>query len=162
MIEITTKLTQEDFIKLNFHLLYRKWAVKTISILGVFFIIVSVLTIFSGNSSWFLLVFGLFITVGLRLQVYFAAKRNFKSNGRISESITYKFDKENIQIKGESFDLQMSWDKVYSVTENKDFVLIWQSRQIANAINKRDYKNSEKTTFKEIVNLQKGIKNKIK
>ncbi len=88
MIQVTTKLTQEDFIKLNYHLLYRKWAIKGLFILGTFFIVLSIFTIITSSSSWFLLIFGLYLSIGLRLQTYFSAKKNFKSNRRISEPTT--------------------------------------------------------------------------
>ena len=111
---------------------------------------------------WFQLIFGLFLTVGLPVQVYFAAKRNYKSTGRISETIAYEFDKEHIQLTGESFNSKLTWDKIYSVTENKDWVLIWQNRQIANVVPKRDFKDGQLQAFKDIVKLQSGLKNKLK
>lgn len=111
---------------------------------------------------WFQLVFGLFMTIGLPIQVYFTAKRNYKSNGRINETINYDFDSENIQLTGESFNSKLTWDKVYSVTENKDWILIWQNRQVANVVPKRDFKDGELKTFKDFVKSHSGLKNKLK
>ena len=89
-------------------------------------------------------------------------KKNYKSNGRISETINYEFDKENIQLIGESFNSTLTWEKIYSVTENKYWILIWQSRQVANVIPKRDFINGDLQTFKSIVNSHRGLKNKLR
>jgi YcxB-like protein len=162
MINIITRLSVDDYIKVNYHMLYRKWAIKGMTGFGIFFILLSLFTLISGDFSWFLFVFGLFLTVGLRTQVYFAAKRTYKTDGRVSEKIEYLFDKEEITITGESFNSRLTWDKIYSVTENKDWVLIWQNRQIANVIPKRDIKDGELQALKDIVNSQSGLKNKLK
>jgi hypothetical protein len=100
--------------------------------------------------------------MGLRVTVYMNAKSSYKSDGRISETITYEFDEEKIQVIGESFNSKLTWNKIYSVTENKDWVLIWQNRQIANVVPKRDFKDGELRTFKSIIKLQSGLKNKLK
>lgn len=120
MIRIITTLTLDDYIKVSYHMFYSKWAIKGMTGLGIFFILLSLLTLISGDFSWFLFIFGLFLTAGLRIQVYFAAKRTFKTDERISERIEYRFDKEEIAITGESFNSSLTWDKIYSVTENKD------------------------------------------
>ena len=146
----------------NYHMFYRKWAIKGMTGFGLFFILLSLFTLMSGDFSWFLLILGLFLTIGLRVQVYFSAKRNYKTDGRVGERIEYLFDNDEIRITGESFSSRLTWDKIYSVTENKDWVLIWQNQQIANFVPKRDFKDSELTSFKEIVKRQAGPKNKLK
>jgi len=161
MINVTTKLTVDDYIKVNYHMVYRKWAIKGMVGFGIFFVLLSLFTLVSGDFSWFLLIFGLFLTVGLRTQVYFAAKRTYKTDGRISENLEYLFDNKEITITGESFNSRLTWDKIYSVTENKDWVLIWINRQIANVVPKRDFKNGELQAFKAIVGSQTGLKNKL-
>lgn len=162
-IILTTKLSIDDYIKVNYHLLYRKLAIKFMTAIGLFMLLIIAFSFNNFTSfPWIQLIFGLFLTVGLPIQLYFAAKRNYKSNGRISETIIYEFDKENIQTIGESFNAKLTWDKIYSVTENKDWVLIWQNRQIANVVPKRDFKDGELLAFKDIVKLQSGLKNKLK
>lgn len=161
MIDISTKLSIDDYVKVNYYILYRKWAIKGMTGLGFFFILLSLFSLALGDFAWFLLVFGLFLTAGLRIQVYFAALRTYKTDGRVSENINYSFDNNEIRITGESFNSRLTWNKIYSVTENKDYVLIWQNQLIANAIPKRDFRENEFASFKQIVNEQTNIKNKI-
>jgi hypothetical protein len=161
-VTLRTKLTLDDYIKVNYHLLYRKMVIKFMTAIGLFLL---VLLIFLFNTftqfPWFQLIFGLFLTIGLPVQVYFAAKRNYRSNGRISETIIYEFDNEYIQLTGESFNSKLTWDKIYSVTENKDWILIWQNRQIANVVPKRDFKIGELQALRDIVKSHSGVKNKL-
>ncbi|MCB0515263.1 MAG: YcxB family protein [Chitinophagales bacterium] len=162
-IILTTKLSLKDYIKVSYHLTYRKLAIKFITGIGLF-ILVSIIFSYSSLTQfpWIQLIFGLYFTVVIAILVYFYAIRNYKSNRRISETINYEFDSENIQITGESFSSKLTWNKIYSVTENKDWILIWQSRQIANIVPKRDFKEGELQAFKDIVKSQSGLKNKLK
>ena len=162
-INLTTKLSIEDYIKVNYHLFYQKLSNKIMTGIGLFMLLMMVISFRTfAEFPWFLLIFGLFLILGLPVQIYFTAKKNYKSNGRISETINYEFDKENIQLLGESFNSTLTWEKIYSVTENKDWILIWQSRQVANVIPKRDFINGDLQTFKSIVNSHRGLKNKLR
>lgn len=161
MINITTKLSPDDYVKVNYYMLYRKWAIKAMTGFGFFFIFLSLFTLASGNFSWFLLILGLFFTAGLRVQVYFAARKTYKTDGRINEQIEYLFDDNEIKITGQSFNSRLTWEKIYSVSENKDWILIWQNQHIANAIPKRDFKENELISFKQIVNGQTRLKNEL-
>jgi hypothetical protein len=162
-LTVTTQLTIDDFVRVNFHLLYRKISIKFLTGIGVFLLLSALfLLIAQGYFSWFATLFALLLIVGYPAQVYFGARQNYKSNARISEKIIYEFDEEFIQLTGESFTTKLTWEKIYRVTENKDWILIWPNRQLANVIPKTAFKEEELKAFKEIVNLQKGIKNKLK
>ncbi len=76
----------------------------------------------------------------------------------IGETIEYQFDNEEIIVTGQSFSSRFSWNKIYKVTETKDWVLIWQNRQMANVIPKRSFEGDDLKSFKEIVNNQKTLK----
>jgi hypothetical protein len=162
-IILTTKLSIDDYIKVNYHLMYRKFSMKFMTGFGLLLLLI---VAFSFNNfkefPWFLLIFAFFISIGQPVIVYFTVKKNYKSNGRISETIIYEFDNESIQMTGESFNSKLTWNKIYSVTENKDWILIWQNRQIANVVPKRNFKNGELQIFKDILNSQVGLKNKLK
>ncbi|MBS1506504.1 MAG: YcxB family protein [Bacteroidetes bacterium] len=162
-IILSTKLSIDDFIKVNYHMLYRKLIMKFITGVGIIMLILIAVSFNDYETfPWFQLLFALFVTVGLPVQLYFSAKRNYNTNNRVSELITYEIDKENIHMIGESFDTKLSWDKVYGVSENKDWMLIWQTQQIANVLPKRDFKDNQLQAFREVVKLQSRLKNKLK
>jgi hypothetical protein len=164
-IAVTTKLSIEDYIKVNYHLFYRRWPAKLILGLGIFMLLMFSLSLFSNEfslSSLIALIFPLLMIAGLPINIYFAAKKSYNKNARISEPIRYEFDKEYIEVIGESFNSKQTWDKIYSVTETKDWVLIWQNQQVANVIPKRDFKNYEFKAFAEIVKTHQSIKNRLR
>lgn len=162
-ITLTTQLSIADYTKVTFHILYRNFAIKFLTGTGLFMFLAIGISFNDFDSfPWVPLLIAFFFTVGLPLQVYFNARRNYKSNGRINEPVTYELNEEHIELTGESFNSKLTWDKVYSVTENKDWVLIWQNRQVANVLPKRDFNDDELQTFKDLVKLQSRLKNKLK
>lgn len=73
----------------------------------------------------------------------------------------YHFEDDQLTVKGESFSSQYTWEKVYKVTETKKWIFIWQSRQIANLIKKRDIADVQISILKEILDRNK-VKNNLK
>jgi hypothetical protein len=157
-----TQLNREDYVKVSYHITYRKFAMKFMTGLGIFMMVLGLfLFIVEGTFSWFVMLFAFYLAVGLPLMIKFSARRNYRSNKRISEKIRYDIDREFIELTGDSFTSKLTWDKVYNVTETKEWLLIWQNSQVANVVPKRDLKEDEIQVFKSIVKGQKGIKNEL-
>jgi hypothetical protein len=159
---IKTKLSEKDFINVNFVLLYKKALIKIltgISFLGLLIFIASLTfaPISFPISSVFYIVFVLGV---LPLVTFFTAKKNYKSNKRISEDIEYQFHPDALFVTGESFTSQLSWDKIHKVTKTKNWLLIWQSSQMANVIPLQNMFTSELDDLKSIL-LQKSVKNNL-
>ena len=148
---IKTKLTQKDFINVSFFLLLRKRSIKIL--IGIFFVFIlsTFISLFSPKTELMQALFPLLFIAAVPLLIYFGAKRNYASNKRISESIEYKFEKDALIITGESFNSQLSWDKIYKVTKSMNWLLIWQNAQIANVIPKRDVWQSHLDDLKDIL-----------
>lgn len=163
-IKLSTRLTQEDYIKVNFHLLYRKLSIKIFTGIWIFVLLISLTTFLDGRilETWPQILFIVAFVSALPAVTYFSAKSNYKSNQRISETILYEFSDDIMITTGESFSANLTWEKVYSVTETKNWVLIWQNKQVANIVPKRDFYNDDLLRFKEIVRKHKGVKNKLK
>ncbi|WP_205502195.1 YcxB family protein [Rufibacter psychrotolerans] len=163
-ITLTTQLSEQDYIKVNFHFVFRKWKGKFMLVLGIFSLM-SVLFLYLTDAltevPWIGLIFGLYLTVGFPVQLYFAAKKAFKTHQRVSETIVYAFEPDRIRITGESFQSTFTWDKVYSLTETKDWVLIWTTPQVANVVPKRDFSPAQLRGFKQLAKAQQGPKNKL-
>jgi hypothetical protein len=117
---IKTKLSERDFINVNFILMYSRFYVKfftciTLLILLIFPLRWSV----QSNVSFSELVGPLAMLAFIPLITFFGAKRNYKANKRIQEPIEYQIDSEFLKIKGESFNSQQTWDKISKVTKKK-------------------------------------------
>jgi len=159
-MDIKTQLSEKDFIKVNFLLLYKKKFAKIITAMAIFVLIISIITGLNNPKylSFTQIIFPIAMMIWLPLLTYFSAKKNFSSNKRISEVIEYKFEKDFLDIKGESFSSQLSWDKIYKVNKTKNWVLIWQNSQVTNVIPRRNLWEGEVTGLKEILNNHK-VKN---
>jgi hypothetical protein len=161
-MEIKTKLTEKDFINVNLVILYKKLSIKIAIGLVVLVALLSLYYSISNNKpfafdtiSWPLIFFVL-----LPLFTIIGAKRNFRSNERIKETIEYKFEDDYLHVKGESFTSQLSWDKIFKVTLDKNWLLIWQSRQVANVIPRRDIWEGDVKKLKEILDRH-NVKNNL-
>ena len=125
------------------------------------FILSTVFSFIKGNSFestqilWVILFLGI-----VPLMTYFNAKKNYSSNKRISEEIEYRFEENYLDIHGESFNSQYTWDKIYKITQTQNWVLIWHNRQVANPIPKRDIWKGELADLKDIV-VKHRVKNNL-
>lgn len=154
-------MTEKDYINVNFVLLYRRVFVKIFTGIMIFCVLFTLLAaaFFSIGSYSSLIGPGVILFV-FPLLTYFSAKQNYASNQRMTETIEYQFGEDNLVVKGESFNAQLSWDKIYKVTQTKNWVLIWQNRQVANVIPKKDIWEGQIEELKIILNRHK-IKNNL-
>lgn len=51
----------------------------------------------------------------------------------------YEFTSEKIKITGETFNSELDWGKTYEIKELKDWILIYQNRQVANVLPKESF-----------------------
>jgi hypothetical protein len=154
-ISVKTKLTLKDYRALLFSLTYRKPMVIFLSLIGILMFVTSILYflgIFKSFSSppYFQFVLGLFVIFILPLSIHFQAKRNLISNKRLSEVITYEFTDDQVGMIGESFTSSYNWEKINKLQVTKKWVLIFQSKAIANVI-KRDCFNE--SDFDKLIQL---------
>lgn len=164
-IEISTRLFLDDFRRLNLHLLYRNYAIKLLTGVGIFLMACVILLFFLTKMEQFSIggfAIGFALAFLMPITSYISAKKNYNSNQRISEIMKYKFDDSEICIEGESFNSTLIWNKVHKVSESKDFILIWQSSQTVNAIPKRDFPTKELKAFAQIVHGISGLKSKLR
>jgi hypothetical protein len=157
---IKTKLTEQDFIRANFLLFYSKTSTRVISVLFLFPLVINILLFILADKAKVSpgqIILSALICGILPGIIYFASKRGFKRN-KINEPIDYQFDEDYVSMKGDSFESKYAWQKVYKVTETKNWLMIWHNSQVANPIHKRYLLPSELDTIKDLVH-RKGLKN---
>ncbi len=161
-MQIRTKLTEADFIQVNFVLLWRRPALK-ISI-GIILLVnaysIYMQIVYGTGLSPDMIIWPAMILLVLPLITFIGAKMNYRSNARIKENIEYIFDNDDLEIKGESFSSRLTWEKIHKVTKTKNWILIWQSRQVANVIPLRDIWEGDITMLKDILNRHQ-VKNNL-
>lgn len=159
---IKTQLTEKDFINANFVMLYNKTSTKVITGIGTLFLLLFIIfSMYDGkHSSISQFLTPAIILLGLPAMTYFAAKKNYATNHRISENIEYIFEEDHLQIKGSSFTTQLTWDKLYKVTETKNWIFIWHTAQTANPIAKKDIWEEQVAELKVLLDIH-NVKNKL-
>ena len=137
-----------------------------ISFIGAMMLIISIMHFLglydAGGPPYFHLIFGLFVTGFLPFSVYRSATKNYTSNQRLSEVIMYEFDIEQIRIKGESFNSELTWPKTHRVLELNDWILIYQNKLVANIIPKDSFSSEQLAEFKQLVKGLTSVKSKLK
>ncbi len=160
-MEIVSKIAEKDYISALFTILWSKRSIKycTIIFLLIFissFFNVAVLKTADPITPLFPLLF-LIVFSG---SIYLGAKRTFKTDARVRETIRYVFDDAKLIIQGESFESILSWDKVYKVTRSKHWLLIWQNNVLANTIAMSNLDEQKLNYLRGVLNANK-VKNSI-
>ncbi|RYY67282.1 MAG: YcxB family protein [Chitinophagaceae bacterium] len=161
-MEITSRLTENDFIRVNFSMLYGKGLTKGMTVIGLLMLIVAIAGTFvahMGNPlpQWF---FAVALLLGVPLSTYLSARRNYRTNARVSETITYRFHPDHLEMQGESFYTTLTWDKWYRVTGTGRFLLFWQNAQVANVLPKRDFTPEQLLQLKQLLQAQ-GVRHRL-
>src|SRR3982751_5322585 len=135
---IKSKFTKQEFINANFIVFYSKPVIKIFTVLVSLALIISIVAVIGAAKISVAQVITPIIMLGiLPLLIYSRSSRGFTSNN-LNGAIEYNFDQTAFTIKGESFNVQLSWNKIYKVTKTKNWLLIWQNKNIATPIPKRN------------------------
>jgi hypothetical protein len=160
---LNTKLSLDDYIRVNIYLLYRKLMIRCLTAVGA--LILLGLLYYQESFiffPWLPFLMGLYLVISFPLTTYFIAKRNYKSTSKIGEHISYEFNNDYLEMIGESFQARLTWDKIYRITETKNWLLIWKTPHIADIVAKRYFTEGTLNTFKGIVAQHPYIKNKFR
>jgi mRNA-degrading endonuclease YafQ of YafQ-DinJ toxin-antitoxin module len=159
-IKVETLIDVKEYIRLIMILTYRRGIIRFLVLLGVIFLVWSIFSLcggwyFYGTITYAQLTLAIFILFFLPIVFHRRAKMNFNSNERLKENITYIFSEKQITIRGESFQVEMSWEKIYKIEEIKDWLLIYQNRNSANIIPLRYFSKEILTKFRSLAATKK-------
>ena len=157
---VETKLSEKDYTDVMFFLLYRSWGYWILTLLG-FFLITGYPLLFwkEGGWQWFIIIYGFFLILWAPLRTALACRKNFRSNKRIQETLTYTFGQGEMHVKGESFDTTCGWQGIHKVGETDRCFLIWQSRTQTNLLPKRAFTPEQQQLFRALV-VQSGLQHR--
>jgi hypothetical protein len=137
---ITSQLTQKEYLKLTYKLLFSKAWIVCLAGFAVLFVLASTIMYFSGNnaffnSDWYW--YGLMFTIwGLLIPIMplVTVLLSFRSNQLIQEKINFEFTETGVNVTGESFTSTYKWEKFYKVKGLSGWLLLYQSKRTANII----------------------------
>lgn len=159
---ITATQTKSEFARNTLRIFYAGGSGRMLLILGLGMIViylVQLVLMLTGSEApgIYLLVAGIGILTLLPALVYRKASMAYDSNPAINRPIVYTFTQEGVATKGEGFDSQMGWEQIYRVSEQKEAILLFYSKQIANPIPKRNFTEEQLQAFRDLVESVEGL-----
>jgi len=159
---IKTKILFKDYLRLSYQMNYRNPWIIFLSCVGPIMFIGSIMYFIGfkipvDEPPYFQLILGIFIVIVLPISVYRNARKNYLSNKCLQENITYEITDDKLKVVGESFNSELSWDKMYRITEFWKWILIFQTRNSAFLIPKSSF-GKELYEFKELIINKTHIK----
>jgi len=158
---IKTKITKKEYINLSLFLIFNNIGVKIL--IGICLLGSVGTTIFlTAMGTYKLDIFDIIKPALIFFLMFFffwnAIRKAYNTNKRLGETIEYRFDDDFLIIKGESFSGQVTWDTIHKVTQTDKWLLIYQTRNSANFISKKDISEGDIALLKNILNTHK-VKN---
>lgn len=161
-MKIETKIGLRDYMNLNVQLITSK--------ISFYFIPLAIIILLTNNiegilqkdilSILYVLVILVF-SIWFPINIYKKLKREFYTHKNLQESIIFDFYKEKIEIIGETFQSEISWSNVHKVKELKKWFLIYQSNNLANLIQKKNFTQEQKKELRNLI-IQNNINSKLR
>lgn len=160
---IETRLTEKEFVQVNFVLLYKKPLIKIVTVLAIIFLLLVPIGVIDAPKSFDFtnLIFPFLFAVVVPLSVYSSAKKTYKTNHQVLEKATYHFSKEQLFIAGETYTVTYQWNTIYEVTQTKNWILIWPNKLKSHPLPAKDLWGGQIAEIKDLLESN-GVKNNLK
>ena len=152
---VKTKVNFKEYVKLLYALAYEKIVLKLL--LGVAALILLWIIFYNLN------VFNLpkpliyqymtliLITIVQPISIYVTIRRNYKSSNQLGEALEIEITPKDIKINGESYYMEIKWEKLFEIVEKPNWFLLYQNNLSAIMIPKKDMSISDIDYFREIL-----------
>lgn len=162
IMTITATQTKSEFSRNTLRIFYVGGSGRMLLILGVGLIVlylIQLAMVLNGAEApaIYLLVAGIGILTLLPALIYRKASMVYDSNPAVNQPISYTFTEAGIATKGEGFDSSMSWDQIFRISEQKEAILLFYTKQIANPIPKRNFTEEQLQAFRDLVEGVPGL-----
>lgn len=153
---IKTQVSFKQYAKLLFGLTYQRPIMKLL--LGVaLLLILWIAFYYLGMFNLPLPIIYQYITLGLivvaqPIVIFTTIYTVYHSSFQICESLELELLHEKIKIHGNSFYMEVKWEKLHKIIEKREWFLIYQNSLSAIIIAKKDMKPTEITEFRKILN----------
>jgi len=165
-INISTTTSEKEYIRFCLYNVYCKPTGIFITALGLVF--TGLLIRFFLNKDYeihdwpvFQILFTIYIIIGMPLFTYLLGKKYYKQSAFTKGKLKYNITDERLEITGEQYKSDLSWNLIPKVEETRDSFLVYMAKQNAHILPKRNFTNDEITIFKQIVQ-QANVKHKFK
>jgi hypothetical protein len=154
-MNIRTKVSFKQYLKILFGLIYRKpimIVLLCIALLLILWISFYQLQILNLPKPLFYQYTTLSLIIIIQpIVIFLTIRRNYYSSNHLRESLEMEVTKSDFKIKGESFYLEVIWDKIFKIVEHSECFLIYQNNLSAIIILKKDLGAAQLVEIKDIL-----------
>ncbi|MBD3583891.1 YcxB family protein [Flavobacterium selenitireducens] len=159
-MKITTKVSFGEYARLLFSLTYQRPIMKVLVGIAILLLLWVACYYFGLLDLPEPLIYQfatlVLILVVQPIVIFTTIRKTYHSSNHISEILKMEILKDEIRIVGESFYMEVRWDKMFKIVEKPKWFLIYQNSLSAIIVPKKDLTSNEKETF---IQTLKGLKN---
>lgn len=171
MVQISFKLTRKEIYKGLVETSQSRFITKVMKGFGL--VLAGAMLFYGSNSLangtftfsfsiYFPLFLGIYLLFLSEITALIQTPNLAKTKNPFSEQVKVRIDRAAFRISGDSFNTQLTWDKILEVVETNDFYLLKATEGTANVLPKRAFSEGEKAEFRTIVTTVEGPKVKLK
>lgn len=158
---IKTKIRFKEYVKLLYSLAYERTMLRLLVLVALLLL----LWILFYNFDVFNLPKPLiyqYITLSLIAIVqpaiiFITIWRNYNSSNQLSENLEIELAQDMIKINGESYYMEIEWEKLFKIVEKPNWFLIYQNNLSAIIIPKKDMDADDIVNFRKLLNGLKVV-----
>jgi hypothetical protein len=138
--QITTRLTEKEYIKIMFIGLYKKPVFILATLIGLVLFTQIILYYFFdigfySETPWFEIIAGAFLLLFPSVIVFISVKQ-LKSNPSFQDDINYTFGENEVVVQGLTFKGEYAWAHIIKQKEIGKFLVLYHSKRFGNFIDK--------------------------
>ena len=154
-MKIKTKVNFKDYLKLLYSLAYEKTILRLL--LGVAFLILLWIIFFNfeifdlPKPLIYQYITFILIAVVQPMVIYLTIRRTYKSSNQLQETSQFEISAKDFKINGESYYMEVKWEKLFKIVEKRKWFLLYQNNLSAILIPKKDMSAKDITNFRKIL-----------
>jgi hypothetical protein len=158
MVQLKTKISLEDYRRINFLLIYKRPLMVFVTLMGIMNIISFLLYCFGVKAfvstleyPLINLLIGAVLTFLVPISIYNNSKKIYNTNKYLQEESEWTIDKIRLSAKGPSYYSEFDWKKIYKIKKLNRWILIYQDKLIVNIIPLDSFSSeSDFNSFREL------------
>lgn len=155
-MKITTKISFKQYVKLLYSLAYEKIALRFL-ICFAFIILLWIIFYHTNIISLPKPLIYQYITLGLiaivqPILIFITIRSNYYSSNQLMETLVMELSPDIIKINGESYYMEIKWDKLFKIVEKQNWFLLYQNNLSAIIIPKKDMSETDINNLRTFLN----------
>ena len=155
-MKIKTKIRFKDYVKLLYSLAYERTMLRILVLVALLLLLWILFYNFDVLNLpkpliYQYITFSL-IAIGQPAIIFITIWRNYYSSNQLRETLEIELAQEMIKINGESYYMEIEWEKLFKIVEKPNWFLMYQNNLSAIIIPKKDMNATDIVDFRKLLN----------